>query len=79
MKGNEGMSHCEKGKEQKVSTLRHKVIHNSIPTSLFLGAKVLSHEPDLYIFLRDMKTNFSVCIPEEKGGEKYILVYKATT
>ena len=36
MKGDVGMSLHEKGRNKKMSTPRHKVTHNPIPTSLFL-------------------------------------------
>ena len=32
-----GMSHHEKERNKKMPTPRHKVIHNPIPTSLFLS------------------------------------------
>ena len=35
MKGDVGMSLHEKGRNKKMTTPRHKVTHNSIPTSLF--------------------------------------------
>ena len=35
MKGDVGMSLHEKGRNKKMSTPRHKVTHNPIPTSLF--------------------------------------------
>ena len=37
----EGCHVMKKERNGKVPTPRHKVIHNPIPTSLFLGAKVL--------------------------------------
>ena len=35
MKGDVGMSIHEKGRNKKMPTPRHKLIHNPIPTSLF--------------------------------------------
>ena len=35
IKGDEGMSQCEKERNKKMPTPRHKVIRNPIPTSLF--------------------------------------------
>ena len=56
MKGDVGMSLHEQGRNKKMPTPRHKVIHNHIPTSLFLPRQ--QH----IIFRRQLDVKMMCCL-----------------
>ena len=56
MKGDVGMSLHEKQRNKKMPTLRHKVTHNPIPTSLCLP------RPQRNIFRRQLDVKMFCCL-----------------